>query len=583
MRGYGRMNRRMTSNRRVCAEVRRIVVSIVACVGMFGAAGAVQGACCLPEGACIEVPEALCTQLGGSHLEDVTCKSAVCEITGACCFDDLACQQLNEADCEASGGQPMLNLGCHDVVCPLRGACCLGGGACIISGFESCEAGGGTALGFGVGCETTSCLGACMAADGGCEIVSRALCELQANSFLGPDSECDPNGAPSIRRRFAFSRSPGVGPAFMLEPFDEHDGDRILERVIIEVDASMHALIELSNLSGGSIDTNVEMTQELALTIPNLVDPARAIDVQETITCSGGELPPGASCDFGGPITNHGNLRLVLDSVEAISAFRDAAVGISVDPHGLFSFNGSGFLLSQLVHVAEGELSVTYEFRIGGACCLPSGTCTFVNDLLCEDLGGSYQGHGSPCPTVVCEQPGACCMFINCSQLAEEECYASGGLYLGPLSECFACDQTICPSVGACCIADGRCQVMCSETCDTIGGAYQGDDVFCNDVECEETGACCLASGCEQASPESCDRLDGAYAGGGTSCGSVACAAVRCPEDLDGDQYVGFMELMQVLAGWGPCPEGCPADLDMTGRVDTLDITMVLSAWGACP
>jgi hypothetical protein len=32
---------------------------------------------------------------------------------------------------------------------------------------------------------------------------------------------------------------------------------------------------------------------------------------------------------------------------------------------------------------------------------------------------------------------------------------------------------------------------------------------------------------------------------------SVACLV--CPEDLDGDQYVGVNDLLIVLKGWGPC------------------------------
>jgi hypothetical protein len=54
--------------------------------------------------------------------------------------------------------------------------------------------------------------------------------------------------------------------------------------------------------------------------------------------------------------------------------------------------------------------------------------------------------------------------------------------------------------------------------------------------------------------------------------------------DLDGDETVGFGDLLIVLAEWGPCPEPCvpltcPADLDRSCAVDFGDLLLVLSGW----
>ena len=57
--------------------------------------------------------------------------------------------------------------------------------------------------------------------------------------------------------------------------------------------------------------------------------------------------------------------------------------------------------------------------------------------------------------------------------------------------------------------------------------------------------------------------------------------AQLCPADLDGDGAVGIVDLLQLLAAWGPCP-GCTADLDGDGVVGILDFVDLLAAWGPC-
>jgi hypothetical protein len=49
--------------------------------------------------------------------------------------------------------------------------------------------------------------------------------------------------------------------------------------------------------------------------------------------------------------------------------------------------------------------------------------------------------------------------------------------------------------------------------------------------------------------------------------------------DVDRDGVVGFVDLLAVLAAWGPCPS-CPEDTNDDGLVDFLDLLAVLSTWG---
>ena len=52
--------------------------------------------------------------------------------------------------------------------------------------------------------------------------------------------------------------------------------------------------------------------------------------------------------------------------------------------------------------------------------------------------------------------------------------------------------------------------------------------------------------------------------------------------DLDGDCSVGILDLLQLLAAWGPCAdcENCPADLDGDCTVAILDLLTLLANWG---
>ncbi len=55
-----------------------------------------------------------------------------------------------------------------------------------------------------------------------------------------------------------------------------------------------------------------------------------------------------------------------------------------------------------------------------------------------------------------------------------------------------------------------------------------------------------------------------------------------CPWDLDGDGGVGILDLLALLAKWGPCPGG-PSDFDGDGTVGILDLLTLLANWGPCP
>ena len=48
--------------------------------------------------------------------------------------------------------------------------------------------------------------------------------------------------------------------------------------------------------------------------------------------------------------------------------------------------------------------------------------------------------------------------------------------------------------------------------------------------------------------------------------------------DLNDDGIVNVIDLLQLLAAWGPCP-ACPEDLNTDGEVSILDLLILLANW----
>jgi len=96
-------------------------------------------------------------------------------------------------------------------------------------------------------------------------------------------------------------------------------------------------------------------------------------------------------------------------------------------------------------------------------------------------------------------------------------------------------------------------------------------------------GACCLPDGTclDGQSIVDCALAGGLHQGGSSVCALIFCP-VPCVGDFDNSGDVGFGDLLQLLAVWGPCA-GCPEDLDGDNDVGFNDLLQVLSLWGPCP
>lgn len=179
-----------------------------------------------------------------------------------------------------------------------------------------------------------------------------------------------------------------------------------------------------------------------------------------------------------------------------------------------------------------------------GACCFDDGTCALlmVND--CEAQSGTFAGEGVDCITANCPQPiGACCIPSTgeCVDLLQSECTAVAGVWVGLDT---SCATTVCFLPGACCMPDGSCTDTGNQgQCNTAGGSFQGN---------------------------------------GTTCAAVSCLQ-PCPADIIVNGEVDVLDLLSLLANWGPCAAPCPDDFIVNGEVDVLDLLALLADWGSCP
>jgi hypothetical protein len=64
--------------------------------------------------------------------------------------------------------------------------------------------------------------------------------------------------------------------------------------------------------------------------------------------------------------------------------------------------------------------------------------------------------------------------------------------------------------------------------------------------------------------------------------GAYEFQGASCPWDLDDDGTVSVVDLLDVIASWGPC-EACPADFNNDGLVNVVDLLGLIANFGPCP
>ena len=163
-------------------------------LGLSSSQGEPLRACCLNDGSCFDVTEALCATLGGVVSEANSCADAGCEAVGACCTSGLNCAEgVSESECGDIGGTWMgAASDCIPVPCPFEGSCCLPDGTCFSENADLCREAGGSPRGLETACDEINCMGACCLSDSCLQNVSHEECLAQGGDLQGFNSACPP-------------------------------------------------------------------------------------------------------------------------------------------------------------------------------------------------------------------------------------------------------------------------------------------------------------------------------------------------------------------------------------------------------
>jgi hypothetical protein len=158
-----------------------------------------------------------------------------------------------------------------------------------------------------------------------------------------------------------------------------------------------------------------------------------------------------------------------------------------------------------------------------GACCIMFAPCQLLTEAECAQLGGTFMGEGVSCDVpMICPLWGACCMPDgSCSVDNDESCGAVGILFIANVT----CDPNPCIE-GACCRSeDGSCVQDVQSEC---GGTWTAN-TSCSPNPCIPTGmgACCFADGhCDILTAPDCQGQQGHFVGTGIACNPYPCSPV---------------------------------------------------------
>jgi hypothetical protein len=183
---------------------------------------------------------------------------------------------------------------------------------------------------------------------------------------------------------------------------------------------------------------------------------------------------------------------------------------------------------------------------------------------------------------------GACCYADgSCQVLTGYACAGSGGTFQGNGTDC---DPNPCPSpFGACCYQDGSCAMKLAANC---YGTWQGPGTSCDPNPCPQPlAACCYPDGsCAMTQEANCT---GVWIGYGSECDPNPCPPPLCLGDADCDGDVDFYDIDPFVGKLGcpfvdvQCDEPCPwqnCDINQDGHVDFYDIDPFVALMGTfCP
>ncbi len=423
------------------------------------------GACCLPDGSCIETNDADCTAQGGTYNGSATCDDAnlngtadVCETPaqGDCCHatdaagctnaacescvcgaDSYCCDTAWDADCvDCANGGPGFGGACAsvdctaDCGCTALGDCCApqGGAGCVDAGCQDCVCANDPFC-----CNTQwdeQCVGTAVDVCG-------FFCNCPA-----PTACCDPSGTCTMEIPGVCTANGGVSVAGA--DCTDANGDNI-------ADACFDKTAWACCMPDGSC----------------------AMQLPADCAAAGGIASPGADCTDA-----DGN-----GAADVCEAGFGGCCDANGSP-GCDDFTCTDCVCGLDPFCCDTEWDATCATEANQDCineCQCPGECCTANPT----IGCRIQA----CQDCVCAADAFCCSTswdANCVADAGTTCAADCG----------------CPAPTACCMPDGTCDMLVPEVCTSLFGGVSMDGADCTDADqngvadaCDFAGDCCTNNG----------------------------------------------------------------------------------------
>ena len=172
--------------------------------------------------------------------------------------------------------------------------------------------------------------------------------------------------------------------------------------------------------------------------------------------------------------------------------------------------------------VADFEIAQAgWPLTSGGGVGLSFGLVKTTTMVECYWLAG--YGYGPPGSWAITAHPSQGMVFVDDSvPPVEDTIVALGSLGFGQAG------VVTCPpgndDPGACCFADGSCQILPPSACAAAGGTFLG--LSCEPNPCLQPpaeGACCIGIECRWYTPEQCTAGGGEFFGAGVPCDPNPC------------------------------------------------------------
>jgi hypothetical protein len=194
---------------------------------------------------------------------------------------------------------------------------------------------------------------------------------------------------------------------------------------------------------------------------------------------------------------------------------------------------------------------------VTGACCSRAGSClALIQYSQCLINSGTYLGDNATCSGVVCPQPGACCYPSGlCSFFTESACVnpypvlGTIGIFSGVGTSCM---PNTCAQPGRCCDSFGACTLVLQSQCDA--GSTWASSGSCNPNPCT-SGVCCRGATCNasvaQASCTGSNTAGAFYATSSGSCNAGGSSTTPCCyADFNKASGITVQDIFDFLNAW---------------------------------